>query len=344
MFLNSLRGFALTALTHVTRELAGAEIQRFTIARPSPCCNAHVLMTPSDHFVLHERVAHSARELREFIDEVNEIAEQTDCDVYWRGQADHRWPISSSLARLTDNPTVLRDADLARAERLLISEAARWVRATTVKPTNGLEWLALMQHHGVPTRLVDFTTDALIATFFAAEALDDCEGRLIAVAAPRGAGVEVDDPHGFDISNLRLGELRVWTPSAKVSPRLVAQAGVFALGRLPTTTPARHVRDLVVPAGERLMTRSEVVSVLSLPLYLVSPARGRNRRRSNYPSCFTARIHVDKASIREQLAKRTAHGSLRPTGPAIDHAYCYPDVEGMRTFSPVLERVRRGTA
>jgi hypothetical protein len=301
-------------------------------------------MAPSDHFALHERVVRSAPELREFIDEVVQIAEETDCEVYWRGQADHRWPISSSLARLTENPTALRDSDLARAEKLLLAEAERWVTATTVTPSNSLEWLALMQHHGVPTRLVDFTTDPFIATFFAAEALDDCEGRLIAVAAPRGEGVAVEEPQGFDISDLRLGELRVWEPSAHVSPRLVAQAGVFALGRLPTTTPARHVRDETLPTRERLMTRSELVSVLSLPLYLVSPERGRNRRSSRYPSCFTARIHVDKASIREQLAKRTAHGSLRPKGQAIDHAYCYPDVEGMRAFSIVLERVRRGIA
>lgn len=301
-------------------------------------------MSPDDHFALHETLATSAQELREFIDEVDEIADSTDCDVYWRGQADFRWGISSSLARLTDNPTALRDSDLETAERTLLNEARAWVTATTVAPTNDLEWLALLQHHGVPTRLVDFTEDPLIATFFAAESHHDVEGRLIAIAVPRHEGLDVTAPDGFRIRDQPLGQLRVWKPRAQVSPRLAAQQGLFALGRLPSTTPARHVRDEMVTSGDRLMTRSEVVSVLSLPLYLVSTGRGRNRRRTRYPSCFTAKIHVDKGSILEQLAKRTQRGALRPTGAAIDHASCYPDVDGLRTHSAALERVRRGIA
>jgi FRG domain-containing protein len=301
-----------------------------------------VLISPSDHFVLHESVVVSAPELRKFIDQVLETAEETDCDVYWRGQADHRWGISSSLARLTDYPTALRDKDLASAESLLLEEARSWVTAAAVTPSNDLEWLALLQHHGVPTRLLDLTTDPLIATFFAVDGLDTIEGRLIAIAVPRDEGLQIDDPTDFEIGQLRLGELRVWEPTAQVSPRLVAQHGVFAVGRLPSTAPARHVNDSVVATGLRLMTRSEVVSVLSIPLYLVSTERGRNRRTSTYPSCFTARIHVDKSSLREQLAKRTGHGSLRPTGSAIDHASCYPDVDGLGTYSRILERLRRG--
>ena len=304
-----------------------------------------MLITPSDHYALHETVATSAVELKAFIDKVSEIADAKDCDVYWRGQADHRWAVQSSLARLTGRPTALKDSDLEAAEADLLSEARRWVTVTAAAalPAYDLEWLALLQHHGIPTRLIDFTSKALVATFFAVESLDDVEGRLFAVAVPRDSHVvTAADAPTFRVGELGLGELRLWTPTSAVSPRLAAQDGAFAIGRLPSTKPARHIQDAQLDL-ERLMTRSEVVSVMSIPLYFVSTDRGRNRAATTtYPSCFTARVHVDKSSVREQLACKTGRGALRPAGDAIDYASCYPDIDGLRLYSLTLERVERG--
>ncbi len=302
-----------------------------------------MLTTAADHFAMHEAVPTDASEVLEFINEVNQIADKSECDVYWRGQADYRWGVRSSLARLTETPTAMRDVDLNRAEAELLVDAKRWITATTSPPLNDLEWLALMQHNWIPTRLVDFTREPLIATFFAVESMDGVDGRLLAIATPRSDPVVSDEEAlGFQISKVQLGKLRLWQPKPSLSPRLAAQNGVFALGRLPSTNPARHARDDFLNR-ETLMSRDEIVSVFSIPLYLVSLSRGRNRRAgSTYPSCFTARIHVDKSSIRTQLSKKSRTGSLRPAGDPIDHASCYPDVEGLRRYSTTLARVQRG--
>jgi hypothetical protein len=299
-----------------------------------------VLISPSDHYRLYETVANSSVELSEFIAGVDEVAAESDCDVYWRGQIDHRWGITSSLARLTDSPTTLTDAHLNAAEAELLQEAKRWVTATPVRPETNLDWLALLQHHWIPTRLLDFTPDALVATFFAVESLDDVEGRLFAIAIPRsGSRLLESEVADLEIRKIPQGQVRLWTPDPGISPRVAAQGGVFVLGRLPSTYPARHVWDESMDC-QRLMTRTEVVSVMSLPFYFIGI--GRKRRDTKVPSCFTAKIHIDKGSVREQLARTPKTGSLRPPGPAIDHGYCYPDVDGMNRYSRALLRIRRG--
>jgi hypothetical protein len=44
-----------------------------------------------------------------------------------------------------------------------------------------LEWLSLMQHHGVPTRLLDWTTNILVATYFAVYKDQEADGEIFAM-------------------------------------------------------------------------------------------------------------------------------------------------------------------
>ena len=298
-----------------------------------------MLISPSDHFALHEVIASDSKDLRKFIDDVTVIADATDCDVYWRGQCNESWGVRSSPARMTNNPAGLMNVDLRTAESQLLKEAKSWVTAPFTKPLNDLEWLALLQHHGIPTRLIDFTPDPFIATFFAVESFDSLEGRLFGIAVPRKEKKLLRaDEQGFDFDKVKLGQVVLWKPRTQISPRLAAQKGVFVLGRLPSTFPARHVYDPI--PNQRLMTRSEVVSVMSISLYFVDTSRAMKRRAQKIPSCFTAKIHIDKASVREQLSKRSRKGAMRPNGDPINHASCYPDVEGMAQNSIYLERIR----
>jgi len=301
-----------------------------------------VTISPLDHYSLHEAVPITIGDVSAFIDEVGVAAEALECDVYWRGQTDHRWAVTSSLSRLSDSPTVSTDSDLRGAEVALIKEAKRWVTSLVTKPANDLEWLALLQHMGVPTRLIDFTPNPLIATFFASESHDEVEGRLFGILIPKtNSPLGEEAASRFEINSLKQGEVRLWKPPVALSPRVAVQSGVFALSKLPSTSPRRLVQDELAPQGKRPMLRSEVVSVMSMPL-AISSLDTKARPNTSGVRCYTARVHVDKAAIREQLAKRAKKGTLRPSGDAIDHSYCYPDVEGMMQYSQVLARIRRG--
>ena len=89
----------------------------------------------------------------------------------YRGQSGATWPIASSFERLL-TPAVKKIKCLERAlrgrERDSILEFKKRAWHYVPDPNmNYLEWLTLMRHHGVPTRLVDFSESVLIALYFA---------------------------------------------------------------------------------------------------------------------------------------------------------------------------------
>jgi hypothetical protein len=91
-----------------------------------------------------------------------------------RGQADANWLLSTSLERCCDRQGVLID-QRSEIERELLREFTRTYHQYGHHPPSSvakIEWLALMQHHGAPTRLLDFTYSIYIATYFAIEHAD----------------------------------------------------------------------------------------------------------------------------------------------------------------------------
>ncbi len=84
----------------------------------------------------------------------------------FRGQGDFQWDLSTSLQR------VHTDINRRVAEEYLLHQFKGAVHhhvELSGMPQNTLEWLALMQHHGAPTRLLDFTKSPFVACFFALE-------------------------------------------------------------------------------------------------------------------------------------------------------------------------------
>src|SRR3954451_5762420 len=89
----------------------------------------------------------------------------------FRGERDERWPLYSSLSRYFQNFNVARDA-WPEQERRIIRIFKRKAHVYLDKPpdvADDFHWLGLMQHHGAPTRLLDFTWSPYVAAFFAME-------------------------------------------------------------------------------------------------------------------------------------------------------------------------------
>jgi hypothetical protein len=91
-------------------------------------------------------------------------------------------------------------------------------------------WLALAQHHGLPTRLLDWSTSPLVGAFFAV-APDVEEDRVVYCVKLTQSIHEIQDG---DADPFDVAQVKRFTPPA-ISPRILAQNAVFTVHPNPVS-------------------------------------------------------------------------------------------------------------
>jgi hypothetical protein len=128
----------------------------------------------------------------------------------FRGQADSRLPPVTSLERSLERNAV-RPERSTGVERELMREFRRAYRqyaGHAPDRADTLEWLSLMQHHGAPTRLLDFSYSIYIAAYFAMEnAETTCSILAVNVPWAYRTTIQLMERQGKDVSILRKEQL-----------------------------------------------------------------------------------------------------------------------------------------
>ncbi len=225
----------------------------------------------------------------------------------WRGADDASWGLHSSLSR-----TFYRyyarwasEKELRQLDNRILQEALRWQLDWQALGgrLSALELLARLQHHGVPTRLIDVTEQPLVALWFAVQnvAASSRDGLVYAFDVSRWSirSRELDLPWAASAEDWG-DQLHAWKPPP-LDDRIVRQAGNFLLGGVPRDEVQRKKTSVNFTPGD--LPRIESTAV----------------RRGQPPTGFVVRVLAEtKQSIRRDLALH--HG--------ISVRTMFPDPEG----------------
>lgn len=121
--------------------------------------------------------------LSQYISEVNKISVSlnlynTTSTAWFRGQSNATWKLI---------PSIYRHAHLAEYERDLNRDFKLFSKTliTNHSPITEFEWLYLMQHYELSTRLLDWTESSLVALFFAVSDFTNSDNGAVWILSPR---------------------------------------------------------------------------------------------------------------------------------------------------------------
>lgn len=123
------------------------------------------------------------------------------------------------------------------------------------KPNNNWDWLTVAQHYGVPTRLLDWTTNPMVAAFFAVADDNDSDAAIFRFHHKEIVLSENIDPFMFK-------KVAVYRPSA-YSERVIRQKGYFTIHPDPNVSfvkspPKGMLEKIVIEKKYRKTMKAEL--------------------------------------------------------------------------------------
>ena len=164
--------------------------------------------------------------------------------VIYRGMKSVKFPLMSKIGRIVPpHPIRSREANEKEILRLFKERALRFLDFI---PTNDWDWLALGQQYGLPTRLLDWTDNPLVACYFAVE--ESSEDDSVIYAYHNKSYIDVEDYP----DPLRYNKVGTFIPK-HITPRITTKGGLFTIHPKPYVPfESKEMDKIIIPLQVRL--------------------------------------------------------------------------------------------
>lgn len=106
-----------------------------------------------------------------FLEKILQVKKETGTETFYRGHAEEGWELSPSIFRTSEERGI-------RNEHLLYRDMVARLPQSFSGCQSALDYLVQMQHYELPTRLLDVTTNPLVALYFACQVSNEERGRV----------------------------------------------------------------------------------------------------------------------------------------------------------------------
>ncbi len=118
------------------------------------------------------------------IQDLIEYINQKPNNFIYRGHTRSDWKLESSLERALSSQWTKDKIERAESFTLeTFKSKFHLYDRSNISPSTKLQWLSLMQHYGVPTRLIDFSQSPYVALYFAIENYDPTNANSLSLYA-----------------------------------------------------------------------------------------------------------------------------------------------------------------
>lgn len=169
------------------------------------------------------------KNVSEYLNHIQKLELKVDEELVFRGHSDISYQLIPSIGRKRDDGNFLYDEK--DEKQIFLNFKKRYFSFTKCRPTEDIDVLFLAQHHELPTRLLDWTNNPLIALYFACQNHNNQDGQVYTIKIKNARIIE---DHHFDFFNPdEYRQEHVLILPDDIHIRYIHQSGLFVLFKNP---------------------------------------------------------------------------------------------------------------